>query len=122
MRGIPEPLFEHVTGDFVVTFWKSKLADEYLDSLDLNDRQRKAISYLKEHEKIMKKEYMNLTKISKTAEFKDISDLLDKNSIVRIGSGRSAYYVLREKVSKRPKNDHKMTINLKSGGKMSDWV
>jgi len=96
--GLPEPEFEHVTGDFVVTFWKSKLTDEYLASLDLNERQRKAITYLKEHKKITKKEYMDLTNISKTPAFNDINDMLDKEIIIRRGSGRNAYYVLRESV------------------------
>ncbi len=107
--GLPEPDFDHITGDFVVTLWKSKLTDEYLDSLGLNNRQKKAIAYLMEHKKITKKEYMNLTNISKTPAFKDINGLLGKKVIVRKGSGRSAYYILQESVSKRPKRDQKKT-------------
>ncbi len=105
--GLPEPVFEHIAGDFVVTFRKPKLTDEYLDSLGLNNRQRKAIVYLMEHKKITKKEYMNLTNISKTPAFKDINGLLNKDVVVRKGSGRSAYYILQESVLKRPKKDRK---------------
>jgi ATP-dependent DNA helicase RecG len=37
--GLPEPEFEYVAGDVVVTFMKTKLTEEYLDKLrkDLED-------------------------------------------------------------------------------------
>ena len=43
-HGLPEPLFEEVAGDFVVTFRKYNITEEILN--ELNDRQRKAIEYL----------------------------------------------------------------------------
>ncbi len=111
--GLAEPEYEQITGDFVVTFWKSKLTDEYLCSLNLNERQREAMSYLKEHGKITKKEYMSLTKISKTAAFKDISSLLDCKLIRGIGGGRSACYVLQERSQKDRKKTEKRPKKMK---------
>ena len=103
--GIPEPDFEQITGDFVLTISKSKLTDELLEGL--NERQRKLLKYLKDHNKITKREYMKLAGISKTTAFGDINELLDDEIIMMKGSGRSTCYVLKESVSKRPKKDRK---------------
>jgi len=48
-HGLPEPLFEEISGSLVVTFRKTKLTKEYLEDLDLNKRQVEIINYLKEH-------------------------------------------------------------------------
>ncbi|MBA7670997.1 hypothetical protein ES703_79146 [subsurface metagenome] len=45
--GLPEPDFEYTGTSLVVTFRKSKLTEEYLETLNLNERQMKALEFLK---------------------------------------------------------------------------
>jgi len=56
---IPEPEFKHVTGDFVVTFF-GKLTDEYYKDLGLNERQIKAIDYIRKNHSITNREFREI--------------------------------------------------------------
>ena len=62
--GLAEPDFEFTGTRLIVTLWKSKVTDRYLDSLGLNERQRKAIDYMREHKRITSRTYANLFKIT----------------------------------------------------------
>ncbi len=96
-QGLPEPLFEEISGSLVVTFRKTKLTKEYLEDLDLNKRQVEIINHLKEHKRIASKEYANLFKITDRTARNDLKELIDKNIIERKGvSDKTTYYVLAE--------------------------
>jgi len=45
--GLPEPEFEQRGGSFVVTLWRDWLTQEVLAGFNLNDRQLRAVTYLK---------------------------------------------------------------------------
>lgn len=91
-HGLPQPLFEILSGSLVITFRKYKITEEMVQSL--NDRQKKTIEYLKEHEKITSKEYAQLFDISKRTARNDLKDLISKNIIQRKGkSDKKTYYV-----------------------------
>lgn len=90
--GLPEPEFEYTGTSLVVTFRKSKLTEEYLKTLDLNDRQKKAIEFLKEHKKITSKEYAELFKITERTARNDLKKLVDKNIIVQKGESKKTTY------------------------------
>jgi len=53
---LPEPQFEEYQG-FRVIFQKDVYTEEYLKKLGLNERQIKAVMYVKEKRKITNKEY-----------------------------------------------------------------
>lgn len=93
---IPEPKFEDVAGGLVVTFRKSKLTDEYLDSLRLNERQRKAIEFLKKNKEINNTTYREINNIGKVTAVKELNDLLDKKVLLIIGVGRNTKYILND--------------------------
>jgi len=95
--GLPEPEFEFTGTSLVVTFRKSKLTDEYLEQLGLNGRQKKAITYLKEHGKIDRKTYCNICGVEKTVAHEEMADMVTKELIHRVGKGRGVYYTLRTK-------------------------
>ncbi len=99
---LPEPSFEQKMGNFVITFWRSALTDEYFDALKLNERQKKAITYLNEHKKITSSEYRELTGVVKDTANRDISELIAKVLIEKAGSGPKVYYVLKPIVRHRP--------------------
>lgn len=96
-HGLPEPLFEDITESLVIIFRKSKLTEEFLESLELNKRQKKVIECLKEYKKITSKEYSNMFKITERMARNDLKKLADKKVIERKGvSDKMTYYVLAE--------------------------
>lgn len=91
---LPDPLFEYVTGDFVVTFRKTKYTEEFLEKKEMNERQIKAIEYLKGNKKITRQKYASLFGCSIRTAFNDIQHLVDKGLLQRKGKGRYTYYEL----------------------------
>ncbi len=85
---LPEPDFEQITGDFVVTFRKSKLTEEYLDSLGLNERQKRAVEYVKTQENITNREYQELNNISKRTASYELKELVEKGLLKRTGKAK----------------------------------
>lgn len=76
--GLPEPLFEYVTGDLVVTFGKSRLTEDSLEELELNERQKKAVEYVEENKKINNEKYREINNIGKVVAAKELNELVDK--------------------------------------------
>ncbi|GAG54106.1 unnamed protein product, partial [marine sediment metagenome] len=84
---LPEPIFKEITGGFAVVLRKFQIP-ENLESLELNERQKKAIEYLKIHKKITRKIYIEINNISPRQANKDLNDLLEKRLIKKQGKGR----------------------------------
>lgn len=93
--GLPEPEFKCTGTSLVVTLWKTKLTEEYLAALDLNERQRKVINYLKKNKRITSKEYMDLFSIAERTARRDLKLLVDEGILIQVGeSKKSTYYEL----------------------------
>ena len=93
--GLPEPLFEEVSGGLVVTVRK-EISEDILREKGLNERQIKAVSYVVNKQAITNKEYMELFNISKRTATSDLSDLVEQEIFRKIGKGkRDLRYVLR---------------------------
>ena len=56
-------------------------------------RQKKIIEYMKEHEKITRKECIEILNVSKDTAFRELDFLQEKGMIRRMGKGRNVYYV-----------------------------
>ena len=91
-HGLPEPDFEDTGTAIVVTFWKSKLTADRIEQLDLNERQIKAVEYLKENKTITRLTYESYFHCSKKTAYNDLQDLMDKEIINRKGEGKNIYY------------------------------
>jgi ATP-dependent DNA helicase RecG len=93
--GLPEPLFEEIAGDFVVTFKKYHINNEILK--ELNERQKRVIEYLKGKDKtISNKDYQGLFVVSRNTASKDLNRLVEKGIVKRAGEGkRSIRYLLK---------------------------
>jgi len=92
--GIPEPKFEEHQG-FRVIFRKDIYTEEYLQKIGLNERQIKAVIYVKAKEKITNKEYQQLTNVSKPMATIDLKALVEKRIFIKLGvTGRGTEYVL----------------------------
>lgn len=91
--GLPEPLFEEISRNLVVTIRKYKVTEEAV--AELNDRQKKVVEFLKEHEKITITDYRNiLAGVTKKTAYRDLKNIEEKGIIKHIGEKRGRYYVL----------------------------
>ncbi len=93
--GLPEPRFEEYQG-FRVIFNKDIYTEEYLRKFGLNERQIKAVMYVKEKGRITNKEYQELVNTTKKTATRDMIDLVEKEVLDQVGiTGKGTYYVLR---------------------------
>ncbi len=92
--GIPEPKFE-VNQGFRVIFRKDIYTEDYLQRLGLNERQMKAVMYVKEKGKITNKEYREMTDLSDEGARIDINELIINGVFISKGRGRNTHYVLK---------------------------
>lgn len=97
-HALPEPDFIQRGGEFTITIWRDWLTDEVLARYDLNERQLKAISYIKTHGKISNMEYQQLTHAIKKTASRDLNAMREKGLIEQKGSrGPGVHYVLVKK-------------------------
>lgn len=93
--GLPEPNFEYLGSSVVITLIKSKLTDKYLEDLDLSERQRKIVDYLKENKKINTTLCAKLLNVSNDTALRELTELKSKGVIVKKGIGRTTFYALK---------------------------
>lgn len=96
-QNLPEPEFREEFDGFSVYFRKDSFNREYLEKKGLNERQIKAVLYIKEKGSIINKDYQEFYKVSKATSSTDLSDLIDKNLLERIGiGGKGTKYILKK--------------------------
>lgn len=95
LHGIPLPDFKEVTAGFLVTFRKDIYTEDHLVRLGLNERQIKAVMYVKERGKVTNKEYREMTGLSDEGARIDLNELVEKGILLSKGKGRNAHYVLK---------------------------
>ena len=79
-----------------VVFYKNIFNEAYLKKKGLNERQMKAVLFVKEKGKITNTEYQILCKLKKRQTTDDLKDLENKNIFIRIGStGKGTHYILK---------------------------
>ena len=67
------------------------------DVFALNERQKKAVEYVKERGKISNKEFQALCNTTKKTATRDFMDLTNKNIFRKVGTrGEGTYYTLKE--------------------------
>ena len=94
--GLPNPLYYYAFSGFCVVYHKDIYNETDLREKGLNERQIKAILYLKERGKITNSEYQELNNISKRTTSNDLTDLVEKYNLLRqLGASVSTYYKLK---------------------------
>jgi len=94
-HGLPEPVFEELSGSLVVTLRKG-ITEELLREKGLNERQIKAVSYIREKGGITNKEYQVLFDVSRITATRDFKLLEGEGILKRIGKGkRDSKYILK---------------------------
>lgn len=93
--GLPSPDFEERAGQFVTTIWRDWLTAEVISGFNLNERQQKAMAYLKVHGRINNAQYRDLTGISSRTALRELRQLADVGLLVKMGGiGQAVHYVI----------------------------
>ena len=78
---------------FSVYFYKDIYTEENLKKMGLNERQIKAVKYVKGKEKITNREYQELNQCSRNTASNNLRELVEKEILKESGKkGAGAYY------------------------------
>lgn len=97
---LSEPKFQNLTGGFEVVLtgpgkeFEKEIEKEKLHVLEINERQRKAIDYLKKYKRITKETYQSLNNVSSATAKRDIKEMVNKKIVRQVGKGPTTYYLL----------------------------
>lgn len=95
--GLPEPIYEEDSGGMLVTFRKDIYTEEYLVKIGLNDRQIKAVTYVKQNGSIVNSVYQKINNTTPKTASRDLADLISKKFFQnKGGTTKSAVYVLKK--------------------------
>jgi len=93
---LPEPELIERDGGFSVTLFKDSFSEEELKKSGLNDRQVKAVLYVKERRKITNKKYQEINGISERTASREISELVKAGILEQTGSfGAGSFYKMK---------------------------
>ena len=109
--GLPEPEFQTDPWSLTLTMKKDIFTDEYLGQHGLNERQVKAVMYVKKHGRITNQEFIALMpqKVTTKTASRDLKRLCDIGILTQIGTtGKGTYYILTSQRSL--KEDTKGTL------------
>lgn len=91
---LPEPEMIELDGGFSISLFKNNITPEKLSKLGLNERQVKAVMFVRDNGKITNKEYQDLNNITDRTALRDLDNLIKKGLFRRIGAKKGAYYEL----------------------------
>ncbi len=91
--GIPDPVFSYDSSDISVEFRKDIYNTEYLSNLELNERQLDALLFFKSKGEILSSEYMKQFNITDRTARYDLTDLVQKNLLIKKGDKKSTKYL-----------------------------
>ena len=96
-HGLPEPDFVSIRNvEFRAILPRDVYTGQTLQKLGLNERQLKAVNYVKEKGKISNKEYQEINKISKATATRELGNLVSLKLFEQRGIvGQGTNYVLK---------------------------
>ena len=97
-QGLPDPEFANWQGGVRVTFLKDPYTPERLREMGLNERQVKAVLYVKERGQITNRDYQAIGGVSKPTASRELERLVSIWVLTKHGTtGRGVRYVLTQK-------------------------
>ncbi|MEA1939914.1 MAG: ATP-binding protein [Candidatus Caldatribacteriota bacterium] len=94
-QGLPEPDFEEEHGVMKVVFYKDKFTEENLKKLGLNERQIKAVMYVKEKSSINLSSFKTIvSEVSEKTLYRDLQGLVNKGILKELGEKKGRKYEL----------------------------
>jgi len=101
--GLQEPEFKEEMGGFSIYLEKGTFVDSRFKELGLNERQIKAIDYIRENGKITNEEYQKINMIGRRQATNDLGMLIRIKLLKRKGKvGKGTFYT----INKRSPNAH----------------
>ncbi|PKN01214.1 MAG: transcriptional regulator [Elusimicrobia bacterium HGW-Elusimicrobia-1] len=96
-HGLPEPQFVSVRNlEFKTILARDLFTEDALSRMGLNERQLKAVKYVKQNGRITNTEYQRVLTVSKRQATNDLNELEKKEILSRFGkTGRGTFYTLR---------------------------
>jgi len=82
---LPEPDFVQRGGEFTTTAWRDWLTPDRLTRLNLNERQMKAVVYLKIHQMVTNTIYQSEFAASKRTASRDLDELIASGMLRKLG-------------------------------------
>ena len=93
--GLPEPEFKEEFGGFSVCFYKDIYSEGVLRKMGLNERQARAVIYVKEKGNVTNRDYQKEFSVSRQTATRDLTELVEKKLFKLQGTGkRDICYVL----------------------------
>jgi ATP-dependent DNA helicase RecG len=98
-QGLPLPEFHHQTHTFIARLFPtpppftSSTAAQTTDLSQLNERQRRAVEYVRQHGSITVPKYLSLADISDRQARTDLRQLIERGVLMAQGKGRATRYV-----------------------------
>jgi len=95
---LPQPEYKDTGASFIVTLigpgekWMAQKETKLPEGL--NQRQRKAVEYIREKGSITNRAYRELTGLGREYARKELNDMAAKGILVKKGKGRSVHYIL----------------------------
>ena len=93
-EGLPDPELTERDGGFLVTLFKNQFSDENLRKMGLNERQIRAVLYVKENGRITNREYQELNGVAGRTALRDLDELTSMNIFKRHGDGKNTQYYI----------------------------
>jgi ATP-dependent DNA helicase RecG len=90
--GLPDPEYDEMSSAFVVTFRRSKLTRKYHEGPEQIERQKQAIEYVRQHGRITTQDYAQLLNVSTRTARRDLTALVAKGILRRVGRRKAAYF------------------------------
>jgi len=95
LQDLPEPEFKEEMGGFSVRFYKDICTEENLRKRGLNERQIKAVMYVKQRGKITNKDYQELNNVKERMATIELAKLVEKGILRKSGTtGKGTFYTI----------------------------
>ncbi len=95
--GIPKPVYYYNMSGFFVEFSRDIYNLEYLSKIGLNERQIDSLIHFKSIGEIINSEYMKRYKITDRTARRDITELVEKEILIKEGEKKSSKYLYRNR-------------------------
>ena len=102
--GLPEPVFEETAAGFQVTLYSAndlmvsgrpELRPSAVNAF-LSERQVQALDYVRANGRITNSDYQSLVPdVSSETIRRDLADLVERDYLIKVGSKRATYYILK---------------------------
>jgi ATP-dependent DNA helicase RecG len=83
LADLPEPEMKEQDGGFIVSLYKDILSEEQLIKRGLNERQIRAVLFVKETGRITNREYQKLNKVSKRTATIELTQVFEESNLIK---------------------------------------